>query len=63
MNENIDERIDAIYQVLIERVDGEEDPEAQKYNEYLIESVDIIKQVIDCKWKAIPPRETEKTKE
>lgn len=59
---NIDERFDVIYQALIEMADGEEDPEAQEFNEYLIENLDIVKKEIDCKWKAIPPREIEKTK-
>lgn len=57
MNLNLDERLDAIYQVLVERADGEEDPEAQKYNEYLIESIDMIKKEIDCKWEVIPPKQ------
>ena len=40
---SIEERLEDIRQVLIERADGEEDPELQQYNEYLISSIDIIK--------------------
>lgn len=36
---SIDERIDDIYQVLLERADGEEDQEAIDYKEYLISSM------------------------
>ena len=39
----IEERLEDIRQVLIEKADGEEDPELQRYNEYLISSIDIIK--------------------
>lgn len=44
---NIDIMIDDIMQVLIERADGEEDPEAQQYNEYLIHSMETIKGYIN----------------
>lgn len=43
---SIDERIDDIYQVLLERADGEEDKEAQDYNEYLISSMEMIREYI-----------------
>lgn len=39
--------IDDIMQVLIERADGEEYPEAQQYNEYLIHSMETIKGYIN----------------
>ena len=43
---SIDERIDDIYQVLLERADGEDDPETQDYNEYLISSMEMIREYI-----------------
>lgn len=43
---SIDERIDDIYQVLLERADGEEDKEAIDYNEYLISRMEMIREYI-----------------
>lgn len=43
---SIDEMIDDIYQVLLERADGEEDQEAIDYNEYLISSMEMIREYI-----------------
>ena len=43
---SIDEMIDDIYQVLLERADGEEDQEAIEYNEYLISSMEMIREYI-----------------
>lgn len=39
---SIDILVDDIRQALIERYDGEEDPEAKQYNEYLLDSVDLV---------------------
>lgn len=43
---SIDEIIDDIYLVLVERADGEEDPKAQKYNEYLLNGIELIREYI-----------------
>lgn len=45
-NNSIEERLDNIKTKLISLTDGEEDPELQQYNEYLIDSIDIITEYI-----------------
>ncbi len=45
-NNSIEERLDNIKTKLISLTEGEEDPELKEYNEYLIDSIDIITEYI-----------------